>query len=152
MRLRAIYKRPVGWRRLLLLLALGVVAVWCLSRVEPPQLELQAVSNSMRSKRERTWYRQSAVAATRQALAVSTPPVRLLLATHNRLVWYTPSDKTIEVIHEGQVRIECCALLRPLAIVAMSTRALALLPGGRRIANASGQLSSSNDIVFTRKL
>lgn len=36
---------------------------------------------------------------------VPRKPVRLLLASHNRLFWYSVDDNTTQVLHEGEVRV-----------------------------------------------
>jgi hypothetical protein len=105
-RLSSVLCKGQRWRSLLLLIALGLVAAWGLVRVDPPKLSDRhghPASMQLTDDRHASGHAQFVVERT-----PSFPPVRLLLSTHNRLFWYTPSSQEIEVVHEGQVLLDSC--------------------------------------------
>lgn len=94
-----IHKRgpPLAWRtRLVFVLMLGAAV-------------LSLLGASMLLQRRQQALTGTAATSAARAIAMGRPQRpqpdqhRLLLATHNRLMWYTPATNSTEVLHEGQV-------------------------------------------------
>lgn len=53
--------------------------------------------------------RRRSTAATTAVVVPPAAPLRIMVATHNRLFWYFPENKTTAVLHEGEVGQWCRA-------------------------------------------